>query len=203
MKNANHTNIRGKHKSALVLVDVINAFDFDGASRLLRHAKPMARNLAQLRKRLKGIGVPVIYANDNFGQWQSDFPRIFEHVLKKTKGREIAQMLAPESDDYFVLKPKHSAFYLTPLELLLRESKINHIIIAGLQTNICVLLTAHDAHMRDFRITVPRDCSASESDADHLTALEHLRTCLRVSVIPSTSITKATLREGGRPRPPS
>src|SRR5690606_22697348 len=103
--------------TALVLVDVINDMEWEGGERLLPNALAAAHQIRQLRDRAGRAGIPVIYANDNFGQWRSNFRDVVDHCLHDgVRGEEIARLLEPGEDDYFVLKPKHSAFYSTPLE---------------------------------------------------------------------------------------
>ncbi|HET9295417.1 MAG TPA: isochorismatase family cysteine hydrolase, partial [Candidatus Binatia bacterium] len=134
-------------------------------------------------------GIPVIYVNDNFGKWQSDFRKLVDHCLKdNVKGRPIAQLLRPDEQDYFVLKPKHSAFYSTSLDLLLRYLKADTVILTGIAGNICVLFTASDAYMRDFHLLVPRDCIASETEADNQYALTYMSKVLKADTRPSTDI---------------
>jgi len=148
----------------LLLVDVINLFDFPRASRLLHFALPAARRLRALKERLKKKSVPAIYVNDNFGRWRSDFKKQVQDCIKsRSAGAEIASLLLPEEDDYFVLKPKHSGFFSTALDVLLRYLGAKRLIIAGFAADICVLFTANDAHMRDFDVIIPSDCVASES----------------------------------------
>jgi nicotinamidase-related amidase len=104
---------------ALILIDVINDLDFEGNEAILEVAPRMARAIAELKRRAKAVGVPVIYVNDNFGRWQSDFRKQVEHCLNDgVPGAEIVRLLQPKSDDYFVLKPKHSGFYSTTLDTL-------------------------------------------------------------------------------------
>jgi nicotinamidase-related amidase len=153
------------HKSgtALLLIDVINDLHFDGGDKLLVHALTMAEALAALKRRAKAHDIPVIYANDNFGRWHSDFPTLVDHFLKtNVRGRPIVAQLQPEKDDYFVVKPKHSAFFQTNLELLLRYLGVSRLIMTGMAGDICVLFSANDAYMRDLRIVVPPDCIACE-----------------------------------------
>src|SRR3954470_6949783 len=115
-----HGNAPDKSAVALLLIDVINDLDFAEGDELLRHALPMARQIAKIKSRAKERGIPVIYVNDNFGRWRSDFHAQVEHCLKDgVKGRPIAELLKPDPDDYFVLKPKHSGFYSTTLDTLL------------------------------------------------------------------------------------
>ena len=149
--------------STTPLIDVVNDLEFDGGAELLEHALPMARALAALKERAKAAGVPVIYANDNFGRWRSDFPKLVKRCLSSdVRGRPVVEQLAPDSDDYFVLKPKHSAFFQTNLEILLRHLNRTSHVLTGMAADYCVLFTGNDAYMRDFRIFVPRDCVASE-----------------------------------------
>lgn len=109
-----HGNAPDKSPIALLLIDTINDFDFPEADQLLQFAIPMAKQIARLKERAKQAEVPVIYVNDNFGRWRSDFHSIVEHCLnEESRGREIAQLLQPNKEDYFVLKPKHSEFFST------------------------------------------------------------------------------------------
>src|SRR3954469_17016753 len=147
---------------ALLLIDVINAMDFpEGGERLAANALPAARRLAGVRRPAKDLDIPVIYANDNFGKWRSDFREVVEHALEDVPGRPIAELLKPGEDDYFVLKPKHSAFYSTTLEILLGYLGAQTLILTGFAGNNCVLFTASDAYMRDFQLIIPSDCVAS------------------------------------------
>ena len=150
-------------RTALLLIDVVNDLEFDGGEKLLPHALAMAQALAALKRRAKACGLPVIYANDNFGRWRSDFPKLVERCLSEgVRGRPLVAQLQPDPDDYFVLKPKHSAFFQTNLEILLRYLKSQVLILTGMAADYCVLFTGNDAYMRDFRIVVPADCIAAE-----------------------------------------
>jgi nicotinamidase-related amidase len=181
---------------ALLLIDWINDLEFDGADKLLPGALAAARATAALRRRAKHAGVPVIYCNDNFGKWRSDFHSLLEHVLKdEVRGRPIAELLAPDEQDYFVLKPKHSGFHSTTLEVLLAHLGARTLILTGIACNFCVLFTAHDAYMRDFSLVVPRDCTASETHADTRYALEHMANACKADTGPSSGIDFAALRK--------
>lgn len=181
--------VRRKSHIALVMVDVINHFEFPDASKLLKHSLAIAPNLARLKKRARSAGVATIYVNDNFGQWRSDTPSLLTYCLRPAApGREFVQAIAPDDEDYLVFKPMHSAFYQTPLDTLLRYLNTSSIILAGLATNSCIVCTAHDAKMRDFTISVPSDCCAARTVREHIQALEHIRTMVGAKVIPSASI---------------
>jgi len=177
-------NVRGDgkrgHRSALLLVDVINALEFDGGERLRPKALAMARRVARLKARATRAGVPCIYVNDNFKQWRSDFRMLVDRCLHGgVRGEPIARLLAPAEDDYFVLKPVHSGFYMTTLDLLLRELGSTRLVICGMATEGCVLFTASDAYIRGFEIVAPRDGSASESAARHRNALDIMTKMLK------------------------
>src|SRR3954468_13839213 len=184
-----HGSAPDKSEIALLLIDVINDLDFPEANRLLRYARPMARKLLKLKKRAKKAGIPVIYVNDNFGRWQSDFRRQVQHCLRnESKGHEIVSVLQPEEDDYFVLKPKHSGFFSTTLETLLRYLGSEKLIITGLAGNFCVLFTANDAYMRDCELIIPSDCTASNSAEENREALALMRKFLKADIRPSSKL---------------
>lgn len=184
-----HGSAPDKSEIALLLIDVINDLDFPEANQLLRHARPMARKLLRLKERAKKAGIPVIYVNDNFGRWQSDFRRQVEHCLRgDSKGHEIVQLLRPEEDDYFVLKPKHSGFFSTTLETLLRYLGSRRLILTGIAGNFCVLFTANDAYMRDYELIIPSDCTASNSAEENREALALMRKFLKADTRPSPQL---------------
>jgi nicotinamidase-related amidase len=178
-----------------LLIDVINDLDFPEAAELLKFAEPMAERIAELAARARDVRIPVIYVNDNFGRWRSDFRAQVEHCLKEdSRGRTIVKRLQPEKADYFVLKPKHSGFFSTTLDTLLEYLGVEIVIITGIATNICVLFTANDAYMRDLKIIVPRDCVASNTAEINDHALEQIRTVLKADTRPASELTSQTLK---------
>ncbi|MDT4966408.1 MAG: hypothetical protein QOJ64_1145 [Acidobacteriota bacterium] len=182
-----HGNVPDKAEVALLLIDVINDLEFETGEQLLRYALPMAHKLAELIKRARQAAIPIIYVNDNFGKWQSDFKKILRHCLEdNVRGKPIADLLQPTDDDYFVLKPKHSGFYSTTLDLLLQYLKVKTLIVTGLTADICVLFTANDAYMRDFDLLIPSDCVASNTAADNEHALQLMQRVLKADTSPST-----------------
>jgi nicotinamidase-related amidase len=183
-----HGSAPHKHKFALLLVDVINDFDFPGADRLLKHARPMARILLRLKRRAQKAGVPVIYVNDNFGQWKSDFRRTVDYCAREGRGGDIVNLLRPEENDYFVLKPKHSGFFSTTLETLLRYLETQSLILTGIAGNFCVLFTANDAYMRDFNLFVPSDCTVSNTKKENGSALGLMKKFLKADTRLSSGI---------------
>ena len=166
--------------AALLIIDMINALDFDGAEALLPRALHAAERISALRARVRANGLPVIYVNDNFGKWRSDFRALLDRCLQgDVRGRPLAQLLKPDAEDYFVLKPKHSGFHCTTLDVLLEHLEVRTLILTGVAANFCVMFTAQDAYMRDFRLVVPRDCVAAEKVEDEDYALEHMARIMR------------------------
>ena len=179
---------------ALLIVDVINDMEFEGGEKLLEQALPMAGRLAGFAKRARKAGVPVVYVNDNFGRWRSDFRALLDHCISgKTRGSAIAEKLVPEKTDYVVLKPKHSAFFSTTLDTLLEYLHAKTLIITGLTTDLCVLFTASDAHMRDFHLVIPADCCAAADTSRHETAIDLLERNFRADTRPSADVDFAEL----------
>jgi nicotinamidase-related amidase len=149
----------------------------------------MAERLAGLKGGAKQAGIPAVYVNDNFGKWRSDFTAILEHCLGDgVRGRPIAELLRPEEDDYFVLKPKHSGFFSTALDTLLDYLRATTLVLTGLTSDNCVLFTASDAYIRDFDLIVPADCVASIEAEDNARALGHMQKVLRVDTTISTAL---------------
>jgi nicotinamidase-related amidase len=169
-------------KRALLVIDMINPLDFPGGTELQRQAIPIARNIARLKHRLKQQDVPVIYVNDNFTHWLSDFRELVAICSQPdVLGAPLAHALPPEHDDYLVLKPKHSGFFASPLEVLLRQLEVRHVIVTGIAGDGCVLNTAADAHMREFQVTVPSDCCASITPQRNASALRLMKASMRLS----------------------
>jgi nicotinamidase-related amidase len=184
-----HGNVPDKAAVALLLIDVINDLEFDSGEELLKHALPMAEKIAALKKRARAAGIPSIYVNDNFGRWQSDFNKLLKHCLEDDVcGKPLAEILSPEEDDYFVLKPKHSGFFSTTLDTLLEYLQARTLILTGLAGNICVLFTANDAYMRDFNLYVPADCLTSNTIEENEHALELMKNVLKADITPSTEL---------------
>jgi nicotinamidase-related amidase len=182
-------NVPDKSAVALLLIDVINDLAFPESRSLLRHAVPMANKLARLKSRAKEYGCPVIYVNDNFGKWRSDFKQQVKHCLQDdAPGKKIVELLVPDEDDYFVLKPAHSGFFSSTLEILLKHLGAETLVITGIATNICVLFTANDAYLRGYQLYVPRDCVAANSMALTNQALKQMKTVLKAHIGAAASL---------------
>jgi len=194
-----HGNAPDDSAVALLIIDMINDFEFPGGEELLAATLPVAERIAHLKRRAEEAKIPVLYVNDNFGKWRSDFREQVRHCLQDSvRGEPVVQMLVPGTEDYFVLKAKHSAFYATPLDLLLTYLKVQTLILTGIAGDLCVLFTAGDAFLRDYRLFVPADCIASQSPEENTRSLEKMRKTFDADIRPSHEL---DLQEMQRPAP--
>jgi nicotinamidase-related amidase len=178
------------NNTALLIIDMISDFEFKDSELLIKHALPAAKKIAALKERAHKANIPVIYVNDNYGKWQSDFPRLVAHCLENdVKGRPIVELLRPDEDnDYFILKPKFSGFFATPLNLLLEHLNVDTLILTGAAGDMCVQFTANDAYMHDYRIFVPSDCSASNTPEANANALHMMKGVSKADITPSADL---------------
>lgn len=177
-----------RSERVLLLVDFINPLNFPGAEALAPAALEAARATAALKARLTAAGVAAIFANDNYGGWQSDFRSLVAacRALPGPAG-EIVGLLSPRPDDLTILKPRHSAFYASPLELLLHEMRARELVICGLATDICVQITAGDAFLREFQVWVPADCTAAQTPEAKAASLAYMAGVLKCGTAASTA----------------
>lgn len=189
IKNDLQGQVPDSSRVVLLIIDMISDFEFEDGEQLFKYALPAARKIAGLKKRARHAKVPVIYINNNFGKWQEDFKQLFQKTVKgAVRGSKIAKLLEPHPDDYYVLKPKHSGFYSTTLDLILQYLGAESLILTGVATDICVLMTANDAYMRDYQIIIPKDCVAAVKPAENKKALEFIERVLKSDICLSTEI---------------
>jgi len=179
-----------RRSTALLILDLISEFNFPDAGRILRGAKQPAAAVAKLKARARAAGLPVIYVNDTAGKWESD-PRGFVErcVRPQARGRDVVELVKPQLDqDYFIFKPKHSAFFGTPLETLLEQLRVRRLVLTGVTSHQCVLFTAMDAHVREYELLVPRDCVGAGSREETRHALFIAAKALRAGTGVSTRL---------------
>jgi nicotinamidase-related amidase len=160
-------------ETALLILDMISEFRFPDADRILRGTRRPAQAIARLKARARAARVPVIYVNDTAGKWESD-PRAFVQrcLAPAARGREIVELIRPDLDhDFFMFKPKHSAFFGTPLESLLGELGISRLVLTGITSHQCVLFSAMDAYVREYQLVLPADCVGAGSRTETRHAL--------------------------------
>lgn len=182
-----HGSAPDKSPTVVILLDVINHFEHEDGEALLDDARRAAPRIAALRDGARSAGVPIVYANDNFGRWTSDQRAIVERC-RSSAGREIVEIVEPTDDDYFVVKPKHSAFYQTSLPILLEHLEAETLVVAGWTTDICVLFSAIDAYMRGFDVIIPGDAVAAVRPEHTAHALDYAARVLKALVLPVDQI---------------
>jgi nicotinamidase-related amidase len=176
-------------QTALLIIDLVSDFRFEDGKRIARAALPAARRVSRLRQRANRAGVPNLFVNDNFGRWKSDFRQLVERcAAPHCPGAPIVELLAPGGDDFFVLKPTHAGFFGTPLDRLLAKLGSKTVILTGISAHQCVLFTANEAYLRDFRLVVPRDCIASKTERQRQFAIDYFASVLHADVRASTGI---------------
>ena len=176
-------------RTALLIVDMINDLDFEGAEQLKDAALEAAKAIARLRDACDSAGVPVIYVNDNHDEWHSERSRLVERCLADgCAGAEMVRLVEPRPDDIFVIKPQFSGFYATNLPVLLPRLEVSRVILTGVAADICVLFTAADAHMRDYELWVPEDAVAANDAERTGWALEIMRCSMGAETRPTAQL---------------
>jgi nicotinamidase-related amidase len=176
-------------RPALLLIDLVNRFDFEGGDALAKATLAASGRILALRERFDAAGLPVIYANDNFMHWQGEF-RDLVAACRAMPGpaARIAERLAPGEGHYYVLKPKHSAFMASALPVLLAQLRVDALVLAGEAADSCVLATALDAKMREFRVWAPSDCTAANTPLRKQRALALLRASVQADTRASRAV---------------
>ncbi len=177
--------MRQQKNMALILIDVINDFQFEDGGQLLKQALPTAKNIAALKERARIQQIPIIYVNDHFKNWQLDFVELVQRCLSNEESEKpFVKLLKPNQGEYHILKPSYSGFYATPLQLLLEDLNIDTLILTGIAGNMCVQFTANDAFMRGFELYVPKDCLASNTNEANDIALKQMKEILKADITP-------------------
>lgn len=168
-------------KTALLIIDMINDFNFQHGEILAEKAKVITDHIYQLKNQCRKENIPVIYVNDHYNLWQAELEKII-HYCKNDRSESIIEKIKPTDEDFFLIKPRHSAFFGTALHTLLTNLKVNRLILTGLAGNICVLFTANDAYMREIPLLIPDNCIASVDDEDNKYAIRMMRNVMRANI---------------------
>jgi nicotinamidase-related amidase len=168
-------------KDALLLVDVVNDFEHEDGAELLESFRKRHHGLMRALGRARADEVPVVYANDSFGVWDGDAPRLVRRALDGAGG-ELVEAIAPQEGDTFVIKPRYSAFDHTPLELILRELETERLLLAGASTEGCVAQTSIDARELGLKVSVLADACATVDERLERVALDYLEAVAGVRI---------------------
>jgi len=192
-----HGNAPDSSPVALLIIDMINDLEFPEGPDFLEPTLAAAEKIAALKKRAKAAGIPVVYVNDNFGKWRSNFDELLAHCLTdEVRGKPVVELIRPDDDDYMVLKPKHSAFFATTLETLLTYLQTTTLIMTGIAADVCIQFSATDAYVRDLKLIIPPDCVASGSTQNTQESLAYMQRVLSADTTPSAAIDLEALLVG-------
>jgi nicotinamidase-related amidase len=142
--------------SGLIVVDMLNSYEHEDAEQLTESVEQVVEPISELIARAARDGTEIIYVNDNYGDWNSSQEELARQAMGGARPDLVKPILPPDGAD-FVLKARHTIFYMTPLEYLLGQKKIDHLILTGQVTEQCILYSALDAYVRQLEVTVPRD----------------------------------------------
>jgi nicotinamidase-related amidase len=194
-----HGLLPDRSRAALIVLDMISDFRFPDGKQVLRAARRIAPHIVELKERCRRAGIACIYVNDNTGRWRSDSRQLIEDCTRpNAAGSDMVELIRPGDTDYLILKPRHSAFYATPLEVLLEHLGTQRVILTGVSSHQCVLFTANDAHLRGLDIVVPSDCVAGPSARETRFALQYFSQVLGAHVGPSGRLRPASLKRSRR-----
>jgi nicotinamidase-related amidase len=175
-------------KTALVVIDMLNAYDFEDADQLAESVREALPNVKHLLERATAEDVPIIYVNDNYGDWNSSAGELVE-TARRGRFPDLVEEIAPQDDVKFVIKGRHSIFYGTPLEYLLSELEVDRLVLSGQVTEQCVLYSALDAYVRDYDIAVPSDAVAHIHEDLGEAALRMMEVNMSADVAPAADLT--------------
>jgi nicotinamidase-related amidase len=187
----------GKNRSApghvaLLIIDMINGFAFEGGEDLRAKAGAVADAILGLRDAADACGVPVVYVNDNYGQWRASPREIIEACAgESAEAADVVSRIEPRDRDLFVIKPQVSGFYATNLPVLLPKLGVSRIVLTGVAADICILFTAADAHMREYDVWAPSNAVASEDGRRAEWALDIMRKSMGAETRPTGELSLA------------
>jgi nicotinamidase-related amidase len=169
-------------RSAVIVVDMLNPYEHEDADRLVESVEHAVEPIGDLVERATGEDVEVIYVNDNYGDWNSSQEELAQAALNGRRPDLVEPILPPDDAD-FVVKARHTIFYMTPLEYLLAQREIGHIVLAGQVTEQCILYSALDAYVRHLEVSVPTDAVAHIHEDLAQAALKMMERNMRVELV--------------------
>jgi nicotinamidase-related amidase len=169
--------------TAVAVIDMLNTYDHEDADRLVESVERVVEPIARLVDRAKREGAEVIYVNDNYGDWNSSQEELAEQAMKGRRPDLVEPILPPE-DASFVIKARHTIFYMTPFEYLLSQKGVDELVLVGQVTEQCILYSALDAYVRHIPVTVPPDGVAHIYEDLAGPALEMMERNMRARLVP-------------------
>lgn len=183
-------------RSALIVADMFNTYDHEDAEALTSSVEHIVEPVTSLLARAREEDVELVYVNDNYGDWSASKQDLIENAMKGERPDLVEPVLPPDGVS-FVPKARHSIFYGTPLEWLLSQKGIDHVVLIGQVTEQCILYSALDAYVRELKITVPRDGVAHIHEHLAQAAFEMMELNMRAELTPCAACTlRGQAREG-------
>jgi nicotinamidase-related amidase len=174
-------------RSALIVVDMLNPYEHDDADRLAENVADVVEPISRLVARAGDAGVEIVYVNDNYGDWNSSQEELVERAMSGARPDLVEPVLPPDAAD-FVLKARHTIFYMTPLEYLLGQKEVDHLVLVGQVTEQCILYSALDAYVRHLQVTVPPDGVAHIHDDLADAALKMMERNMDARLVPCAEV---------------
>jgi nicotinamidase-related amidase len=178
--------------TALLVIDMLNRYEHEDAELLMRSVRGALPALSGLIADARRSEILTVYVNDNHGDWSACRSELIEWALGG-KDRSLIEPIIPPPDAPFVVKARHSVFYRTQLEYLLRQQSINRLVLAGQVTEQCILYSALDAYVRHFEVVVPRDAVAHIHEDLADAAVRMMATNMRAQIVVSSRDTLAAI----------
>ena len=181
-------------RSALLVIDMLNPYDHEDADALTESVEAIVEPMASIVARAREENVEVVYVNDNYGDWSSSKDDLIAGAMNGSRPDLVEPILPPDGVS-FVFKARHSIFYGTPLEWLISQKGVDHLVLVGQVTEQCILYSALDAYVRHLEITVPRDGVAHIQEHLADAAFEMMEQNMSAELTPCA---QCTLRAGAR-----
>ncbi|MHB1571026.1 MAG: cysteine hydrolase family protein [Solirubrobacteraceae bacterium] len=174
-------------RAALIVIDMLNRYEHEDAGALVASARRVVPTIKRLVERAGERDVPIVYVNDNFGNWNGGGHELSELALNGAN-RELVEPVLPPRNAAFVPKARHTIFYETPLDYLLRSERIDRLVLAGQVTEQCVLYSALDAYVRHYSVTVAKDAVAHIHEDLAQAALRMMELNMRATVCEAAGV---------------
>ena len=161
-------------KTAVIIADMLNSYDHDDAESLAESVEEQLPSIVELRNRAEQADTLVVFVNDNHDAWEAGRQELVEKAIAG-EHPELVEPIAPSEPVPFIAKGRHSAFYQTALDHLLRAAEVERVVLSGQVTEQCILYTALDAYIRGYEMVVPPDAVAHIDDELSQAALKMMQ----------------------------
>ncbi len=171
-------------EKALLVIDMLNDFiQSEGRLYIGGTGVKVIDPIQRITQKAREERTHILYICDSHFPQDAEFEMFPPHCLQGTPGADIIDELAPAKGDVIVPKRRFSAFFGTDLDLTLRELKVDELFLTGVCTNICILYTAADARMLNYKVNVHKDAVASFNQEAHLYSLKEMESTLGVTIL--------------------